>query len=191
MRVFYMRPHSDPIFHGDSENRGPDVNGSVVVELETKTLLLDLEGGRGYSHSAERKSSRVLISAESADKSYECKHTLSLWKTTQRVLKTMLKNIATKSADSGGGGIPRPSEKKKPTPGAFFGFSNPLGFLTTSPHQSSTTSLPPSITPPNLGLRTSSAVPPANATPPDVFLTRRIGSLNFPDYPAPRRFPAK
>ncbi|KAJ7488445.1 hypothetical protein FB451DRAFT_1167877 [Mycena latifolia] len=33
-----------------------------------------------------------------------------------------------KSADSGGGEYPRPSEKKKPTPGAFFGFSNPLGF---------------------------------------------------------------
>ncbi|KAJ7463711.1 hypothetical protein FB451DRAFT_1180185 [Mycena latifolia] len=58
--------------------------------------------------------------------------------------------------------------------------------LTISQHQSSTTSLP-SITSPNLGLRTSSAVPPgANATPPDVFLMRRIGSLDFSDYPAPR-----
>ncbi|KAJ7440465.1 hypothetical protein FB451DRAFT_1191636 [Mycena latifolia] len=60
MRIFYMRSHSDPIVNGNSENCGPEVNGSVVIELQTKTLLLHLEAGRGTAtrqrenhHSAE------------------------------------------------------------------------------------------------------------------------------------------
>ncbi|KAJ7453779.1 hypothetical protein FB451DRAFT_1408660 [Mycena latifolia] len=42
MRVFYMRPHSDPIFNGDSESRGPEVNGCLLaVAVALTRLALD------------------------------------------------------------------------------------------------------------------------------------------------------
>ncbi|KAJ7481962.1 hypothetical protein FB451DRAFT_1171089 [Mycena latifolia] len=46
-QIFYMTSQSASIFPEDSENHTPKPIGGMVVELETKRLLLHLEGGGG------------------------------------------------------------------------------------------------------------------------------------------------
>ncbi|KAJ7434139.1 hypothetical protein FB451DRAFT_1380013 [Mycena latifolia] len=57
MRIAHLMSHSDSIFHEESEKLTPEVNSGGVVELESKKLLLHLEGG-GVGAKAKR-SSRV------------------------------------------------------------------------------------------------------------------------------------